>query len=158
MASSNGFNYPSILKETTEEWKKEVIQVFRCLDIENEGSIPRDAACHVMKLFGMNGEDHFHFSKKVISLKMVLDAVQDERNRNADPMRRWKYIFRLIAGPGKDTITKETLRNFFKMFGHTPEEKYCEDFIDEFDRINIQKTEIDIDDWIMFCRIHRLPF
>jgi hypothetical protein len=44
------------------------------------------------------------------------------------------------------------------MFGHTPDEKFCEDFIDEFDRVSIMKTEISLDDWLMFCRIHRLPF
>ena len=59
MASNGVFNYSSLLKETTEEWKQEVIHVFRCMDAENEGSLPRDSALHAMKLFGMNGEEYF---------------------------------------------------------------------------------------------------
>jgi Ca2+-binding EF-hand superfamily protein len=152
------FNYPALIKQTTEEWKIEVLNVMRCLDTEKEGHLSRDAAIHAMGFFGINGEEHFHFSKKLISVKMFLTAVQHERERNADAFRRWKYIFSLIAGPGNEAITKERLKAFFTMFGHTPDDKYCEDFIDEFDRIAIQKTEINLEDWLMFCRIHRLPF
>jgi hypothetical protein len=152
------FNYPALLRETTEEWKAEVINVLRCLDTEKEGSLPREMAIHAMSLLGMHGEDHFHFSKKSISVKMFLDAVQDERERNADSSRRWKYIFYLIAGAGHEAITKEKLKEFFTLFGHTPEDKFCDDFIDEFDRLSVQKTEINLDDWLMFCCIHRLPF
>jgi hypothetical protein len=152
------FNYPALLRETNEDWKVEVINVIRCLDTEKEGSLPRDLAIHAMSFFGINGEDHFHFSKKTISVKMFIDAVQDDRERNADPNRRWKYVFSLIAGSGHDAITLDKLKDFFTLFGHTPEDKYCEDFIDEFDRIAIQKTEINLEDWLMFCRIHRLPF
>jgi Ca2+-binding EF-hand superfamily protein len=152
------FNYPELIRNTQEEWKVEIINVFRCLDVENEGSLPRDAAIHAMSLFGMNGEEHFHFSKKTITLKMFIDAVQNERDRNSDPSRRWKYIFSLIAGPGNKTITRDSLRSFFTMFGHTPDEKFCDDFIDEFDRVSLLKTEIGLDDWLMFCRIQRVPF
>lgn len=152
------FNYPALIKQTPEEWKVEVINVIRCLNTEKEGVLPRDVAIHAMSFFGMNGEEHFHFSKKTITVKMFIDAVQNERDRNSDPTRRWKYIFSLIAGHGNEAITKEKLKAFFTLFGHTPEDKYCDDFIDEFDRIAIQKTEINLDDWLMFCRIHRLPF
>jgi Ca2+-binding EF-hand superfamily protein len=151
------FNYQDIIKNTPEEWKVEVINVFMCLDPEREGVLPRDTAIRAMGFFGLNGEDHFHFSRKTVSLKMFLEAVQDERDRNSDPTRRWKYFFRLIATPGKDTITTESLRKFFTLFGHTPDERYCEDFIDESDRVHIMKTEINLDDWLMFCRIHRVP-
>jgi Ca2+-binding EF-hand superfamily protein len=152
------FNYPEVLRKTAEEWKVEVINVFRCFDSQKTGGLPRETAIEVMALFGMNGEEHFHFSKKTITLKMFLDAVQHDRDRNSDPLRRWKYLFHLIAGRGNETITKKRLQEFFTMFGHTPDEKFCEDFIDEFDRVSIMKTEINLDDWLMFCRIHRLPF
>jgi Ca2+-binding EF-hand superfamily protein len=152
------FNYPDLIRKTQEEWKVEMINVFRCLDTENEGCLSRDDAIHAMGLFGMNGEEHFHFSKKTITLKMFLDAVQDERDRNSDSSRRWKYIFSLIAGPGKPTFGADELRKFFTMFGHTPDSKYCEDFIGEFDRVDIMKTQVTLEDWLMFCRIQRVPF
>ena len=158
MASSPPFSYAKLLKETHEEWKREVISVFRCFDRENDGWLPRDEAIHVMSLFGMNGDEHFHFSKKQITIRMMLDSIQHERDRNSDHARRWKYIFYLIADPEKKTITKERLRDFFTMFGYTPEDKYCDDFIDEFDRKHLEKSEIVLEDWLMFCRIHKLPF
>lgn len=153
------FSYADFIKSLKDDWQIEVVNVFRCFDEEKEGSLPREAAIHTMALFGMNGEEHFHFSKKMISVQAFIDAVQDERDRNAfDNTKRWKYIFHLIAGPDNETITTKTLQDFFTTFGHTPEVKFCEDFIDEFDRINIMKTEINLEDWLMFCRIHRLPF
>lgn len=158
MQPTGQVSYAALTKDITEEWKLEVINLFHCLDPDNEGSITRDLAIHAMSLFGMKGEDHFHFSKKMISVKTFLDAVQDERDRNSDANRRWKYIFQLIAGPGEPTITRDRLREFFTMFGHTPDEKFCDDFIDEFDRNMIEKTEISLEDWLTFCRVHRLPF
>jgi hypothetical protein len=92
------FNYPEVLRKTAEEWKVEVINVFRCFDSQKTGGLPRETAVEVMALFGMNGEEHFHFSKKTITLKMFLDAVQHDRDRNSDLLRRWKYLFQLIAG------------------------------------------------------------
>ena len=150
MTSSIDFNYKEFIKNNQDaDWKAEVINVFRCFDTECEGAIPRDVAIHAINLLGINGEEHFHVSKKNITAQMFIDAVQTERNKN---------IFKLIAGPNKDKITIESLQNFFTLFGHTPELKYCEDFIDEFDRVNITKTDISMDDWTVFCRVHHVPF
>lgn len=158
MTSARPFSYLQMIKETSEEWKIEIINVFRCLDTESTGWLPREDALHVLSLLGMGNEARFPVSRKQVSIKMVLEAVQDERERNIDPARRWRYIFYLIADPETKTITKERIREFFTMFGHTPEEKFCDDFIDEFDRTHLEKSEITVDDWLMFCRIHRLPF
>ena len=151
------FSYPEFKKTVQEEWELDIINIFRCFDTEREGVIPRDLAIHAFSLLGMNGEDHF--TKKDVPIHTFIDAVRDERERNSfDNIRRWKYIFSLIAGPNNDTITTKSLRNFFSMFGHKPEARFCDDFIDEFDRTNLKKTEITLDDWLMFCRIHRFPF
>ncbi|KAK8842677.1 hypothetical protein M9Y10_025537 [Tritrichomonas musculus] len=160
MSGSIDFNYREFIKNHQDaEWKGEVINVFRCFDTECEGELPRDTAIHAISLLGINGEEYFHFTKKVITAQMFIDAVQSERNKNiCDSQRRWKYIFHLIAGPNNDKISIESLQNFFTLFGHTPELKYCEDFIDEFDRVNITKTDISIDDWLLFCRVHHVPF
>ncbi|OHT02626.1 hypothetical protein TRFO_07048 [Tritrichomonas foetus] len=158
--SIGDFDYKKFIESLGDAtWKVEVTNVFRMFDKECEGVLPREIACHAIKLFGINGEDHFHFAKKVISAQTFIDAVQKERDNNIrDSMKRWKYIFSLIAGPGNDTITVDKIQDFFTMFGHTPELKFCEDFIDEFDRVNISKTCISMDDWLMFCRTHRVNF
>ena len=160
MTTSVDFNYPDFLKTIQDaEWKKEVINLFRCFDLECDGVIPRESAIHAIKLFGINGEDYFHIAKKNVTAQMFLDAVQYERDKNVcDSTRRWKYVFKLIAGPNKDKISADALQHFFTLFGHTPELKYCEDFVDEFDRVSISKTEISLDDWLLFCKIHRVPF
>ena len=150
------FNYPEALREAVDDWQIEVIQIFRLLDLECDGSLPRDAAVHAMSLIGLNGEEHFHPSRKTVSLKMFIAAVQQERERNSDPAERCKYVFRLISDPVKNVITKDSLRKFFTLFGHTPEERFCEDLILEFDRGNYDKTEVTLEEWIVFCRINKV--
>ena len=156
---SNSFNYKKFIESLGEQaWKIEVINIFRCFDTDREGALPKDTAIHALSLLGIKDEKLFRGSKDVVTAKSFIEAVETERDRNkSDSMKRWRYIFSLIAG-NEPTITKERLREFFAMFGHRPELKFCEDFIDEFDRINMTKTDISIEDWLLFCRIHKVNF
>ena len=159
MASNPPFSYSSFYPTLTEQWQTEATSIFQCLDEMSEGTITREKALHAMSLLSLNGEDYFHYSKKMVTIQAFLEAIKTDREKNSfDNTRRWTHIFHLIAGPGKDTITREALQSFFTQFGHTPDLKFCDDFIDEFDRANLKLTEISLDDWLMFCRIHRLPF
>ena len=160
MINNNKFYYNTFIKNLQEEWQIEITNIFRFLDEQSEGIISRDLALRAMGLIGINGEEYFHFTKKTITLQQFLDAVSLDKKKNFENNeRRWKYIFTLIAGSDKNsTITIKKLQDFFKQFGHIPDAKFCEDFIDEFDRNFLTKTEINLEDWIMFCRVHRLPF
>ena len=153
------FSYTEFKKKLTHDWEKEVTSIFRALDTLCEGAISRQDAIHALELIGINGEPLFHPSKKMISIQLFIDTVKSERSKNSsDSQTRWTYIFHLIAGSKSNSITKEKIQQFFADFGHTPNLRYCEDFIDEFDRLNLEKTEISLDDWLGFCRIHRVPF
>jgi len=158
--SQIGFRYNTYIKGLTEDWQVEVANIFRFLDEQCEGALPRDVALKGFDLIGIKGEEYIHTSKKSITIQQFIEAVGNDKRKNFENNeRRWKYIFSLIAGSSDNTtITTEKLRDFFTFFGHTPDLKYCEDFIDEFDRNHLTKTEICLEDWIMFCRVHRLPF
>lgn len=154
------FSYLEFKKGLKEEWEVECMNIFCFFDEQSDGVISRDQALRALELIGISGEEYIHPSKRSVTLQQFLDYVKDERQKNANNnIRRWTYIFKLIAGNDSNaTITIKKLQDFFSTFGHTPTEQLCEDFIDEFDRCMLTKTEITLEDWISFCRLHRLPF
>lgn len=154
------FNYREFIAKQKEDWQREVIDIFRLFDTNCEGQLTREDAVCVLDLISIPGNEYFHPSKKIVTIQQILDAIAEQKKMIAENNeKRWRYIFRLIAGnKDEDTITVEKLQQFFGKFGHVPNARFCEDFIDEFDRNWLTKTEITMDDWLMFCRIHRLPF
>lgn len=151
------FSYKQILEECQDGWKLEVVNIFRFFDEQCDGFIPRADALRALELIGIDGTGYFHISKKTVSLQQFIDAVETEREKlSFDNKRRWAYVFGLISGGPDKKITIQKLQEFFKMFGHCPEAKYCEDFIDEFDRDGLTMTEIGLTEWIEFCSSHGL--
>lgn len=158
MRAVNVFSYPEFIKNLNEDWEKEVTDIFRLLDEECDGVLPRERALKIMELIGFKGEKYIHKSKRQISIQQLIDIIRDCRTRTKGEKRsRWAYLFRLMAGNEEDsTITVDKLQQFFKSYGHVPCEKFCEDFIDEFDRISLSKTDISLEDWLTFCQMHNL--
>ena len=155
----NLFSYKEFIKTLEDDWKKEVVDIFRLFDEESEGMLPFEDAVRALELIGIDGKKVLLSNKRTVSIQQYIDTIEGVRKQNKENSeKRWTYIFRLIAGSEESTITVTKLQEFFAKFGHIPEAKYCEDFIDEFDRNWLTKTEITLSDWLMFCRINRLPF
>jgi Ca2+-binding EF-hand superfamily protein len=153
------FSYKDFIKTLEEDWKIEVVDIFRIFDENCEGVLPYEEAVRALELIGIDGKLLLNPNKKMVPIKVFIEEISDFRGQNdRNSEKRWTYIFRLIAGSEKGTITVENLQDFFRRFGHVPDEKYCEDFIDEFDRNWLTKTEVNLQDWLMFCRLNRLPF
>ena len=153
------FSYKEFTSHLEDEWKHEVVDIFRLFDEQCEGALPYEEAARALELIGIDGKKVLANFKKNITIQQFIDVIADVRKQNlSNSEKRWTYIFRLIAGDEEKTITVEKLQKFFESFGHVPAARYCEDFIDEFDRNWLTKTEITLQDWLMFCRINRLPF
>ena len=153
------FSYKDFIKTLEEDWQIEVVDIFRIFDENCEGVLPFDDAARAMELIGIDGKSLLNPNKKTVPIQVYIDTIAEFRKQNQrNSEKRWTYIFRLIAGSEEGTITVKNLQEFFQRFGHVPDKRYCEDFIDEFDRNWLTKTEVNLQDWLMFCRLNRLPF
>ena len=152
------FSYSEFFQGIKEDWKLELVDIFKWMDDEQDGSISAEKAKEALELVGILDTEKLTEHQKTVTLQQFIDFVGNERAVIAlDNQKRWTYIFNLITG-GNKAIDINILKKFFAYFEQRPKDMYCDDFIDEFDRYYLEKTEITLEDWLSFCKLHRVPF
>lgn len=151
------FDYDKEIEKLPDEWMTDMAVVFREFDEDQDGKIPRDTAIHVMSLFRLNSK------KKLQDLDMVhLDKFIDVAGSIRDaifmsPAKRYRYYFQMIAGLGKKSISAVDIQRFIRVSGDDIALKFCDDFIDEFDRKRISKDSISAAEFCSFCAHSKIP-
>ena len=151
------FDYEKELSQLQEDWQTDMAVVFREFDDDQDGKIPRETAIHVMALFRLNAR------KKLAEIDPVrLDKFLEVAGAIRDsifmsPAKRYRYYFQMIAGLGKKSIDAVDIQRFIRVSGDDIALKFCDDFIDEFDRKRISKDSISAAEFCSFCAHSKIP-
>lgn len=151
------FDYQVEIEKLPEEWMKDMAIVFREFDEDKDGKIPSQLAAHIFYLFRLPNKGVFK-DYQAVSMEVFLDEATITRDSIfLNPIKRYCYYFQMIAGLGKNTIDAVDLQRFISVSGDEIALKFCEDFIDEFDRKRLSKDSITIEEFCTFCAQKKIP-
>jgi Ca2+-binding EF-hand superfamily protein len=151
------FDYNEEISLLPQEWMKDMAIVFREFDEDEDGKIPTGIARHIMALFRL---PHKGVWKEipVVSMQQLLEESAVARNAIfANPARRYVYYFQQIAGTGRSKIDAVDIQRFIRVAGDEIPLKFCDDFIDEFDRVKLSKDALTLEEFCNFCATRKVP-
>lgn len=152
------FDYEREIHNLPEIWMIDMATVFKEFDEDEDGSITEDLASHIFTLFRLPIKGMFPNPEQKIRMNDFLDLAATARDTIfLNPVKRYCYYFQMIAGVGKKTISALDLQRFVSVFGDQIQLKFCDDFIDEFDRVHLSKDEITMEEFCTFCSSHKIP-
>ena len=151
------FEYEREIKKLSEEWMEDMAIVFREFDENKDGKVPGQVAEHILHLFRLPSNKIWK-DDEIVTFKSFLHEAQNIRDDIfLDSQKRYKYYFQMIACLGKDSIDASDIQRFIEIFGDHMDLKYCDDFIDEFDRKTLSKDSITIEEFCDFCSQKKIP-
>lgn len=151
------FEYDKEIKKLQEEWMVDMAVVFREFDENKDGKVPCQVAEHIFYLFRLPSNKIWK-NDEIVTFKSFLAEAQNIRDDiflNSE--KRYKYYFQMIASLGKNTIDASDIQRFIEISGDHIDLKYCDDFIDEFDRTTLSKDSITLDEFCNFCSQKKIP-
>lgn len=151
------FEYEIELKKLKEDWMMDMAIVFREFDEDKDGKVPSLVAEHIFRLFRLPSNKIWK-DDEIVTFKSFLAEAQNIRDDIfLNPEKRYKYYFQMIANLGKNTIDASDIQRFIEISGDHIDLKYCDDFIDEFDRDTLSKDSITLDEFCNFCSQKKIP-
>ena len=151
------FEYEIELKKLKEDWMMDMAIVFREFDEDKDGKVPSLVAEHIFRLFRLPSNKIWK-DDEIVTFKSFLAEAQNIRDDIfLNPEKRYKYYFQMIANLGKNTIDASDIQRFIEISGDHRDLKYCDDFIDEFDRDTLSKDSITLDEFCNFCSQKKIP-
>ena len=151
------FDYDDEIKKLPMEWMVDMAEVFREFDEDSDGKIPKDYAQHVFSLFRLPSKGVFVEEGSVSMREFLYEAGKMRDEIFSKPETRYQYYFKMIAGLKQPEITAEDIQRFMKVSDDDIKLKFCDDFIDEFDRERISKDSISLDEFVKFCTEKKIP-
>ena len=152
------FDYDQEIKELPEEWMVDMAVVFHEFDEDEDGIISGSLAAHIFTLFRLPTKGLFKDRQEKVRMNEFLHQAAITRDAIfLNPHKKYCYYFQMIAGVGKSTISALDLQRFVAIFGDQIQLKFCDDFIDEFDRKFLSKDEITMNEFASFCSSHKIP-
>ncbi|OHT06427.1 hypothetical protein TRFO_25537 [Tritrichomonas foetus] len=152
------FDYDIEIKKLPEEWMEDMATVFREFDENRDGKVPPQIARHIFHLFRLPSKGLWEDQEEQINLGDFLEEAAGTRDSIfIHPKKRYMYYFKMIACLGKNTIDAVDIQRFISVSGDNIDLKYCEDFIDEFDRKNLSKDSITPEEFGKFCAKKKIP-
>lgn len=136
---------------------KDMAIVFREFDEDADGKIPVTVAHHIMTLFRLNSKECFKDEETIHMLRFLDEAGVLREEIFGNPSRRYLYYFQMIAGLGQKTMNAVDIHRFIKTCGDEIDRKFCEDFIDEFDRKKLSKQSLTAAEFCVFCANKKIP-
>ena len=152
------FDYEIELEKLPEDWMMDMAVVFREFDERNVGKVSSQTARHIFSLFRLPTEKLWPNDKETVSrAEFLLEANAAREKIFINPKMRYLYYFRMISSLGSKTINAVDLQKFISISGDSVDIKYCEDFIDEFDRKYLSKDSITAEEFCDFCQRKKIP-
>ncbi|KAK8890370.1 hypothetical protein M9Y10_035145 [Tritrichomonas musculus] len=151
------FEYEKEIKKLPEEWMEDMAIVFREFDENKDGKITGLVAEHIFLLFRLPSNKIWKKDEIVSFKSFILEAQNIRDDIFLNPDKRYKYYFQMIAGLGKNTIDAADIQRFIEISGDHIDLKYCDDFIDEFDRETLSKDSITQEEFCDFCSQKKIP-
>jgi Ca2+-binding EF-hand superfamily protein len=150
------FDYDLEIKILPEEWMKDMAIVFHEFDEDSDGVIPGGIAHHIMSLFRLPSKGLFQ--EPTVKLAPFLEVAGLVRSMIfSSPKRRAIYYFQMIAGYGRNSIDAVDIQRFISVAGDDIPLKFCDDFIDEFDRLKLSKDSLTIEEFCSFVIHKKIP-
>lgn len=151
------FYYDEEIEKLPEEWMKDMAIVFRELDEDEDGKVDVTTAHHIMDLFRLPNKGCFK-DMETVKMHPFLEEAQVARDEIfMNTTKRYRYYFQMIAGLGKNTIDAIDIQRFVKVSGDEIPLKFCDDFIDEFDRLHLSKDSLTQEEFCAFCAQKKVP-
>jgi hypothetical protein len=94
----------------------------------------------------------------VVPMQRMLDECAIARDGIfLNPFRRYIYYFQMIAGIGNNRIDAVDIQRFIHIAGDEIPLRFCDDFIDEFDRVALSKDSLTCEEFCNFCAQKKVP-
>ena len=152
------FDYEEEIKMLPEEWMVDLAVVFREMDEDLDGIVPTDCAKHILRIFSLYSDEAFANAGESVRLSYFLEEAREAREIIfSNPLATFSYYFDMMTGVSNDQLSALDLQRFFAIFGDKIQLKYCDDFIDEFDRELLSKDYISKKEFIKFCADKKIP-
>ena len=151
------FDYDEEIAKLPEEWMVDMAEVFREFDEDLDGNIPNSYAQHVFSLFRLPSKNVFTEPGNVTLKGFLYEASIMRDEVFSTPESRYQYFFKMIAGLRQPEITAIDIQRFMKVNGDDIKLVFCDDFIDEFDRDNLSKDSISLEEFVNFCEEKKIP-
>lgn len=151
------FDYDIEIKKLPQEWMVDMAEVFREFDEDADGKIPNTYAQHIFSLFRLPSKTVFTEPGNVTMRVFLHEASFMRQEIFGTAESRYQYFFKMIAGLKQARITAIDIQRFMKVCGDDIKLKFCDDFIDEFDREGISKDYITIEEFTKFCEDKKIP-
>jgi Ca2+-binding EF-hand superfamily protein len=151
------FDYDAEIEKLPMEWMVDMAEVFREFDEDSDGRIPSDYAKHVFSIFRLPSKGVFVDGENVSMREFLYEAGIMRDELFSQPETRYQYYFKMIAGLKQSEITAQDIQRFMKVNGDDIKLKFCDDFIDEFDRKRIAKDSINMEQFVKFCTEKKIP-
>ena len=151
------FSYDKELSKLKEEWMVDMAIIFREFDEDTDGKIPPMIAKHIFSIFRLPSDNIFNDEGSITLKDFIYEAGNVRDEIFSSPMKKYKYFFQMIAGIGKKTIDAIDIERFITTSGDSVPLKFCDDFIDEFDRVSLSKDYITFDEFAQFCIKRKIP-
>jgi Ca2+-binding EF-hand superfamily protein len=151
------FDYDEEIRRLPAEWMQDMARVFREFDEDKDGKLPAGVARHIMLLFRL---PHKNLWKEIAVVTMAQLLEESSVARSAifsNPYRRYVYYFQQIAGTGRSKIDAVDIQRFIRVAGDEIPLKFCDDFIDEFDRVKLSKDALTLEEFCNFCATRKVP-
>lgn len=151
------FEYEDEIAKLPEDWMVDMATVFREFDTNKIGKIPSQTALHIFYLFRLPSKGLWK-EQEIVTFDDFLSQAAIKRDEIfLDPKKRYKYYFQMISSLDGKTIDAADIQRFISISGDNIDIKYCEDFIDEFDRKTLSKDSIALEEFCNFCMAKKIP-
>jgi Ca2+-binding EF-hand superfamily protein len=151
------FDYEEETRILPEAWMKDMATVFREFDEDEDGKIQSGVGRHIMALFRLPHKNLWK-DLTVVSMSQLLNEAAIARNGIfSNPYRRYVYYFQQIAGIGRSKLDAVDIQRFIRVSGDEIPLKFCDDFIDEFDRATLSKDALTLEEFCNFCSARKVP-
>jgi Ca2+-binding EF-hand superfamily protein len=151
------FDYDQEIASLPEPWMKDMCVVFREFDEDEDGKVPVEVGRHIMTLFRLPTKNAFK-ELTIVTMQEFLDDCSIIRDAIfLVPVKRDIYYFQMIAGLGRNKIDAVDIQRFMAISGDNIALKFCDDFIDEFDRVHLSKSSLSMEEFCTFVSTKKVP-
>lgn len=151
------FNYDEEIGKIKEPWELDMAEVFREFDEDLDGKIDPKLAHHIFILFRLAWHNEFEGYDSVTLKDFLWEAARSRDQIFANPRKRYIYYFQMIAGINQSELDATDIQRFMLINEDEVPLKFCEDFIDEFDRKGLSSDVVSIEEFCKFCEEHKIP-
>jgi Ca2+-binding EF-hand superfamily protein len=151
------FDYDLEINGLPEAWMKDMAIVFHEFDEDEDGKISVEIARHIMVLFRLPTKGAL---KEVTTIGMHEFLHECALVRDIlfmVPVKRGIYYFQMIGGLGRNKIDAVDIQRFMAVSGDKIALKFCDDFIDEFDRHYLSKSSLSMEEFCTFISTKKVP-